>query len=64
MFKAIELRQESFLWAKDLSTYDNPIRLPFEVPFLGSVPIDPAFVMLRGFVSLVPTPCVIWYRPG
>jgi len=33
---AIELRQESFLWAKDLSTYDNPIRLPFEVPFLGS----------------------------
>ncbi|WP_375434507.1 membrane protein insertase YidC [uncultured Hymenobacter sp.] len=33
---AIELRQEPFLWAKDLSTYDSPIRLPFEIPFLGS----------------------------
>ena len=32
---AIELRQESFLWAKDLSTYDDLIKLPFEVPFLG-----------------------------
>lgn len=32
---AIELRQEHFLWAKDLSTYDDLIRLPFEVPFLG-----------------------------
>ncbi|MBC8083808.1 MAG: membrane protein insertase YidC, partial [Hymenobacter sp.] len=33
---AIELRQEAFLWATDLSTYDSPIRLGFEVPFLGS----------------------------
>ncbi|KAA9338209.1 membrane protein insertase YidC [Hymenobacter busanensis] len=33
---AIELRGESFLWAKDLSTYDAPIRLPFELPYLGS----------------------------
>jgi YidC/Oxa1 family membrane protein insertase len=33
---AIELRQEPFLWAKDLSTYDSPILLPFAVPFLGS----------------------------
>lgn len=33
---AIELRQEPFLWAKDLSTYDNLIQLPFTVPFLGS----------------------------
>jgi YidC/Oxa1 family membrane protein insertase len=32
---AIELRQEHFLWAKDLSTYDDLIKLPFEVPFLG-----------------------------
>ena len=32
---AIELRQEHFLWAKDLSSYDNLIRLPFELPFLG-----------------------------
>jgi YidC/Oxa1 family membrane protein insertase len=33
---SIELRQESFLWAPDLSTYDAPIRLPFEIPFYGS----------------------------
>jgi YidC/Oxa1 family membrane protein insertase len=31
---AIELRGEAFLWAKDLSTYDAPIRLPFELPFV------------------------------
>jgi YidC/Oxa1 family membrane protein insertase len=33
---AIELRQQPFLWAHDLSTYDNPIILPFALPFLGS----------------------------
>ncbi|MBT2556786.1 membrane protein insertase YidC [Hymenobacter sp. ISL-91] len=33
---AIELRQEAFLWAKDLSTYDNPIILPFALPFMGN----------------------------
>ena len=33
---SIELRQQPFLWAEDLSTYDSLIRLPFEVPFLGS----------------------------
>ncbi len=31
----IELRQESFLWANDLSTYDSFIKLPFTVPFYG-----------------------------
>lgn len=30
---SIELRQQPFLWAEDLSTYDSPIRLPFEIPF-------------------------------
>jgi YidC/Oxa1 family membrane protein insertase len=29
----IELRQQSFLWADDLSTYDSFIKLPFTVPF-------------------------------
>ena len=29
---SIELRQESFLWAKDLSTYDSILQLPFEIP--------------------------------
>jgi YidC/Oxa1 family membrane protein insertase len=33
---SIELRQESFLWAHDLSTYDVLINLPFTIPFYGS----------------------------
>lgn len=33
---AIELRQQSFLWADDLSTYDAFINLPFHIPFMGS----------------------------
>jgi YidC/Oxa1 family membrane protein insertase len=33
---AIDLRQEGFLWAHDLSTYDAPIHLPFTIPFYGS----------------------------
>src|SRR5690554_6640243 len=33
---SIELRQESFLWAHDLSTYDSILSLPFHIPFYGS----------------------------
>ncbi|WP_114749466.1 membrane protein insertase YidC [Pleomorphovibrio marinus] len=33
---SIELRQESFLWAHDLSTYDSIINLPFTIPFYGA----------------------------
>lgn len=40
MFKffpaSIELRQKSFLWAEDLSTYDSIMSLPFEIPWYGS----------------------------
>ena len=32
---AIELRQESFLWAPDLSTYDDVINWGVNIPFLG-----------------------------
>ena len=32
---AIELRQEPFLWADDLSTYDSVLDLPFTIPFYG-----------------------------
>jgi len=32
---SIELRQESFLWADDLSSYDSIMQLPFEIPFYG-----------------------------
>jgi YidC/Oxa1 family membrane protein insertase len=31
----IELRQEHFLWAEDLSTYDSIWNLPFTIPFYG-----------------------------
>jgi YidC/Oxa1 family membrane protein insertase len=30
---SIELRQQPFLWAEDLSTYDSLITLPFTIPF-------------------------------
>jgi len=33
---SIELRQESFLWATDLSTYDSILDLPFNIPFYGA----------------------------
>lgn len=33
---SIELRQQSFLWANDLSTYDSIANLPFNIPFYGS----------------------------
>jgi YidC/Oxa1 family membrane protein insertase len=32
----INLRQESFLWANDLSTYDSFITLPFAIPLYGA----------------------------
>ena len=32
---AIELRQQGFLWADDLSTYDAFVTFPFRIPFLG-----------------------------
>jgi YidC/Oxa1 family membrane protein insertase len=32
---SIELRQEAFLWADDLSTYDSVLSLPFSIPAYG-----------------------------
>jgi YidC/Oxa1 family membrane protein insertase len=32
---SIELRQEHFLWATDLSTYDSILTLPFKIPIYG-----------------------------
>ncbi|MFY0714059.1 membrane protein insertase YidC [Seonamhaeicola sp. NFXS20] len=32
---AFQLRQESFLWADDLSSYDTVANLPFNIPFYG-----------------------------
>ncbi|NND94600.1 MAG: membrane protein insertase YidC [Flavobacteriales bacterium] len=33
---SIELRQQPFLWAEDLSSYDSIVSLPFEIPFYGA----------------------------
>jgi YidC/Oxa1 family membrane protein insertase len=32
---AFDLRQKSFLWADDLSSYDKVAQLPFKIPFYG-----------------------------
>ncbi|MBX5439205.1 MAG: membrane protein insertase YidC [Thermoflavifilum sp.] len=32
---AIQLRQQHFLWVKDLSTYDSILNLPFKIPLYG-----------------------------
>ena len=32
---SIELRQQGFLWADDLSSYDSILNLPFTIPFYG-----------------------------
>ncbi|MGL4585009.1 MAG: membrane protein insertase YidC [Flavobacterium sp.] len=32
---AFDLRQKSFLWADDLSSYDQILKLPFRIPFYG-----------------------------
>lgn len=32
---AIELRQKSFLWADDLSSFDEVVQLPFRIPLYG-----------------------------
>lgn len=33
---SIELRQQPFLWAEDLSTYDSVINFAYTIPFLGN----------------------------
>jgi len=33
---SIELRQQPFLWANDLSTYDSILNLPFTIPMYGN----------------------------
>jgi len=33
---SFELRQQSFLWAEDLSSYDSILHLPFTIPWLGN----------------------------
>jgi len=48
--QAIELRQQGFLWASDLSSPDVILNLPFEIPILGSAVAG--FTLLMG-ISMV-----------
>ncbi len=50
---SIELRQQSFLWAEDLSTYDSILSLPFTIPFYGAH--VSLFVLLMTASTLVTT---------
>lgn len=47
---SIELRQKSFLWVDDLSTYDSILSLPFEIPFYGDhVSLFPLLMTISTF---------------
>ncbi len=50
---AIELRQESFLWASDLSSYDSILDLPFSIPAYGDH--VSLFCLLMAITNLVYT---------
>jgi YidC/Oxa1 family membrane protein insertase len=52
--QSIQLRQESFLWAADLSAPDKILMLPFEIPFLGDY--------LAGFTLLMGLSMVVTMR--
>ncbi len=51
---SVELRQQPFLWADDLSTYDSIISLPFSIPF-GYGDHVSLFVLLMTASTLVYT---------
>ncbi len=48
---SIELRQESFLWADDLSSYDSILDLPFTIPWYGDH--VSLFVLLMTIVNFI-----------
>ncbi len=49
--KSIQLRQQSFLWAADLSAPDKILQLPFEIPFYGDYVAG--FTLLMGLAMIV-----------
>lgn len=50
---AFDLRQVSFLWADDLSSYDSIAQLPFTIPFYGNhVSLFPILAALATFVYM------------
>ena len=50
---AFDLRGKSFLWADDLSSYDEIAKLPFELPFYGNhVSLFPILAAVTIFFSM------------
>jgi YidC/Oxa1 family membrane protein insertase len=49
--QAIEIRQQGFLWASDLSAPDKILQLPFEIPFYGD--FVAGFTLLMGLSMIV-----------
>ncbi|SDR66959.1 membrane protein insertase YidC [Gramella sp. MAR_2010_147] len=53
---AFQLRQKSFLWADDLSSYDTIAQLPFTIPFYGDhVSLFPILASVAIFVYMMMT---------
>lgn len=53
---AFDLRQKSFLWADDLSSYDTIAELPFTIPFYGDhVSLFPILASIAIFVYMMMT---------
>jgi YidC/Oxa1 family membrane protein insertase len=58
---SIELRQESFLWADDLSAYDSILDLPFNIPLYGDH--VSLFCLLMAFTMYVSTKISMSQQP-
>lgn len=53
---AFDLRQKSFLWADDLSSYDTVAELPFHIPFYGDhVSLFPILASIAIFIYMMMT---------
>jgi YidC/Oxa1 family membrane protein insertase len=53
---AFDLRQKSFLWADDLSSYDTVAELPFNIPFYGDhVSLFPILASIAIFIYMMMT---------
>ncbi len=53
---AFDLRQKSFLWAEDLSSYDTIAELPFHIPFYGDhISLFPILASIAIFIYMTMT---------
>ena len=53
---AFQLRQKSFLWADDLSSYDTIAELPFTIPFYGDhISLFPILASIAIFIYMMMT---------